>query len=135
MTSDFYKLAKESEPALVKCARIVQMLYSAHMEGRGISDREIDDGVPLGSGEKERVLKALLDLKVLRQADELWILGRSLKGVTLWDLYQRLPEGLELPELDRIRGMDHIVEPLKALVQFGSNQMSVSLDTVFGGVK
>lgn len=122
-----------AEPALVKCARILQMLYSAHMDGRGISDREIDDEVSLGSGEKERVLKALLDLKVLRQADELWILGRSLKGVTLWDLYQELPEGLDLPGLERVRGMDHVVEPLKALVQFGSNQMSVSLDSVFGG--
>jgi hypothetical protein len=30
--------------------------------------------------------------------------------------------------------MEHVVEPLKALLKFGSNQMSISLDTVFGGV-
>jgi membrane protein len=124
-----------AEPAVVKCARVLQMLYRAHLEGRGISDREIEEEVSLGMGEKERILKALLDLRVLRQADEVWILGRSLKAVTLWELYQELPHGLDLANLERIRDMDHVVEPLKALVQFGSNQMSVSLDTVFGGVQ
>lgn len=124
-----------SEPPVVKCARVLQMLYRAHLEGRGISDREIEEQVSLGMREKEQILKALLDLRVLRQADELWILGRSLKAVTLWELYQELPHGLDLSNLERIRDMDHVVEPLKALVQFGSNQMSVSLDTVFGGVQ
>ena len=125
----------EYEPALVKCARILQVLYAAHMEGQGVTDREIDDKVSLGTDERERIFKAMLDLQLLRQAEESWILGRSLKGLTLWDLYQKLPEGLDLPGLDRVRGMDHVVEPLKSLVQFGSNQMSVSLDSVFGGVE
>ena len=77
----------------------------------------------------------LLDLKVLRYADESWILGRSLKSLTLWDLYQRLPDGVDMEGLGRVQGMKHVVEPLKALVQFGSNQMSVSLDSVFAGVE
>jgi membrane protein len=125
----------EPEPALVKCARILQVLYAAHMEGQGVTDRDIDDRVSLGTDERERIFKAMLDLQLLRKADEIWILGRSLKGLTLWDLYQKLPEGLDLPDLDRVKGMDHVVEPLKSLVQFGSNQMSVSLDSVFGGVE
>jgi len=124
-----------SEPELVKCARVLQLLYSAHMEGNGVTDQDIEDEVFLGAGEKERILRALLDLRILRQADELWILGRSLKGLTLWDLYQKLPDGLDLPGLNRVRDMDNVVEPLKSLVQFGSNQMSVSLDSVFGAMK
>ena len=87
---------------------------------------------PGARGELE-LLRVLLDLKVLRYADETWILGRSLKSLTLWDLYQRLPDGLDGPRLDAVEGMDNVVEPLKALVQFGSNQMAVSLETVFGG--
>ncbi len=122
-----------TEPTLVKCARILQLLYAAHLEGRGVSDEDIDGEVTLKRGEKERILGVLLEMKVLRHADEVWILGRSLKSLTLWDLYQHLPEGLDLKELSRVKNMDHVVEPLRSLVQFGSNQMSISLDTVFSG--
>jgi len=122
-----------TEPALIKCARVLQLLYAAHLAGSGITDQEIDDKVPLKSGEKERILRAMLDLKLLRQAGDVWILGRSLKGLTLWDLYQKLPEGLDVPELSRVHDMDFLVEPLKSLMQFGSNQMAVSLESVFGG--
>ncbi len=124
-----------TEPLLVKCARILELLYSAHLDGRSVVDEEIESAVPLVSGEKERLLRVLLELKVLRQTADGWILGRSLKSLTLWDLYQQLPEGLDLQELGRVRDLDHVVEPLKALVQFGSNQMAVSLDSVFGGTK
>lgn len=124
-----------TEPVLVKCARILELLYAAHLEGRGVSDDEIEAAVTLHTGEREQLLRALLDLKVLRYADETWILGRSLKSLTLWDLYQRLPEGLDMAHLDRVRDMDHVVEPLKSLVQFGSNQMAVSLDSVFARVE
>ena len=124
-----------TEPALVKCARVLQVLYAAHLEGKGISEQDIEDEVLLRSGERERIYRALLDLRVLRRAGDVWILGRSLKGLTLWDLYQKLPEGLDLKGLERVRDMDHVVAPLRSLVQFGSNQMSVSLDAVFGGLE
>ncbi len=124
-----------TEPLLVKCARILEMLYAAHLEGRGVTDSEIEEAVTLHSGEREQLLRALLDLKVLRYADDTWILGRSLKSLTLWDLYQRLPDGVDMPGLEKVQDMRHVVEPLKSLVQFGSNQMSVSLDTVFAGVE
>ncbi|HEY5646971.1 MAG TPA: YhjD/YihY/BrkB family envelope integrity protein, partial [Pseudomonadales bacterium] len=122
-----------TEPLLVKCARVLEMLYRAHLRGAGLTDEEIDDAVPLKRGEKERLFRALLDLRVVRQTSENWILGRSLKTLTLWDLYRHLPEGIDLAELARIEDMDHVVEPLRSLVQFGSNQMSVSLDSIFGG--
>lgn len=122
-----------TEPPLVKCARIVEMLHRAHLEGSGLTDEDIEAAVPLKRGEKEQIFRALLDLKIARQTSENWILGRSLRTVTLWDLYRILPEGIDLRELDRIQDMDHVVAPLRSLVQFGSNQMSISLDTVFGG--
>ena len=122
-----------TEPILVKTARILGLLYHAHLVGEGVTDEEMEVAVPLASGEKERILRVLLELKVLRQVGETWILGRSLKGLTLWDLYQKMPDGIDLEQLARVRDMDHVVEPLKSLVQFGSNQMSISLDSVFGG--
>ena len=124
-----------TEPVLVKCARMLELLYAAHLEGRGVTNAEFEEAVTLHSGEREQLLRVLLDLKVLRYADECWILGRSLKSLTLWDLYQRLPDGVDMAELDRVQDMKYVVEPLKSLVQFGSNQMSVSLDTVFAGVE
>jgi membrane protein len=122
------------EPLLIRCARVLELLYAAHLEGRGLSDAEIESAVKLHAGERERLVRVLLDLRVLRYADETWILGRSLKSLTLWDLYQKLPEGLSIAELNQVPDMAHVVEPLKSLVQFGSNQMSVSLDSVFAGV-
>jgi membrane protein len=123
------------EPLLVKCARVLELLYAAHLDGRGVTDSEIEEAVILHAGEREQLLRVLLDLKVLRYADESWILGRSLKSLTLWDLYQRLPEGVDVSGLDRVQDMNHVVEPLRSLVQFGSNQMSVSLDSVFARVE
>ena len=86
--------------------------------------------------EHERVFGALRQLNILHQTEnERWMLGRNLKSLTLWDLYQQLPDGLDHRRLERVKDMNNVVEPLKALVQFGSNQMSVSLDSVFGGAR
>jgi len=88
----------------------------------------------MNSAERQRVFGALQALKVLNQSDEDdWLLGRNLKSLTLWDLYQQLPDGLDRQRLALVTDMDNVVGPLKSLVQFGSNQMSMSLDTVFGG--
>ncbi len=126
----------DPEPLVVKCSRILQLLYDAHMDGHGISDLEIRDKVPLARSQYERVFGALQDLKLLTQTEEDgWLLGRNLKGLTLWELYQRLPDGVDEARLSAVTDMDHVVEPLKSLVAFGSNQMSVSLDSVFGGVR
>lgn len=125
---------EQREPMLVKCSRILQLLYDAHLEGRSISDVEINKRVHLNRTEHDRVFSVLQELKLLNQTeDERWLLGRSLKAVTLWDLYQRLPEGLSGDRLAAVKDMDNIVEPLRSLVQFGSNQMSISLEVVFGG--
>jgi hypothetical protein len=114
---------------------VLELLYAAHLDGRGLSDADIEEVVKLHAGERERLLRVLLDLRVLRYADETWILGRSLKSLTLWDLYQKLPDDLGVASLADVHDMDHVVEPLRSLVQFGSNQMSVSLDTVFARVE
>jgi DNA-binding IscR family transcriptional regulator len=123
------------EPVLVKCSRVLELVLAGHLQGKGVSDKEISSRVRLTTDEHDRVFATLRDLKLLtRDEEDRWLLARSLKTLTLWDLYQRLPDGVDSERLAAVEGMDHVVEPLRALVQFGSNQMSVSLDSVFGGV-
>jgi membrane protein len=122
------------EPMLVKCARVLDQVIQGHMLGQSVSDEAIYEAVPLSSSEKERVFGVLRELKLLtRDEEDCWVLARSLKTLTLWDLYQAIPEGLDSARLEKVEGMERIVEPLRALLQFGSNQMAVSLDSVFGG--
>ncbi len=127
---------EEREPELVKCARILQLLYDSHMQGQSVTDLDINQRVALNREEHDRIFAVLQDLKVLNQTeDERWVLGRNLKGLTLWDLYQKLPEGLDARRLDLVKGMDRVTQPLRSMAQFGSNEMSVSLDSIFGNVQ
>jgi membrane protein len=128
------RIEEGAEPLLVKCSRVLEVINAGHLDGRAVSDREIAQAVALSGAENERIFSALRQLKLLAKDEEdNWLLARSLKTLTLWDLYQALPQGLDNERLERVEGMENIVEPLKALLQFGSNQMAVSLDSVFGG--
>jgi len=120
------------EPVLVKCARILKLLHEAHLAGRGVSEADISAQVRLSRSQFERVFEVMTDLKLLRQAEDQWVLGRSLQALTLWDLYTALPEGLDLQSLARVRDLDGLVGPLRSLLEFGSNQMKVSLEDVLG---
>ena len=111
---------------------MLRLLYQAHLDGNSVTDREIQLTVTLNQVDHDRVFKVFQDYKLLNQTeDERWILGRSLKSVTLWDLYQQLPDGLNLTRLQEVKDMPQVVEPLIAITQFGSNEMSMSLDMVF----
>lgn len=120
------------EPLLIKAARVLRLLHQAHSDGRSVTDREIGLTVTLNQKERDRMLQVFHEFKLLiRTDDERWMLGRSLKSITLWDLYQQLPDGLELARLHEIKDMPQVVGPLISITQFGSNEMSMSLDMVF----
>lgn len=126
--------AEQTEPLLIKCSRVLEILRASHHEGRSLTDVEINSQVRMTRAEHEKVFEVLQDLRLLTVVeDDRWLLGRSLKSVTLWDLYQKLPDGLDLERLAAVKGMAHVVDPLKSLVEFGSNQMTMSLESVFGG--
>ncbi len=123
----------DGEPLLIKAARLLRMFNKAHLDGRAVTDREIALSVPLTQRERDRVFGVFQNLKLLTQTeDERWMLGRSLKAVSLWELYQQLPEGLTLPRLKEIDDLPQVVEPLVSITQFGSNEMSLSLEAVLG---
>jgi hypothetical protein len=125
---------EQTEPLLIKCSRVLEILYASHHEGRSVTEKEINSQVLMTRAEHEKVFEVLQDLRLLTVVeDDRWLLGRSLRSLTLWDLYQELPDGLDLEKLAAVNGMAHVVEPLKSLVEFGSNQMTMSLESVFGG--
>jgi membrane protein len=123
---------QDPEPLLIKATRVLRLLHDAHQEGQTISDKQIGRAVNLNRFEHAKVFTVFKEFNLLSQTeDEHWILGRNLKAITLWDLYQRLPDGLDLVRLKRIEDLPRVVEPLISITQFGSNEMSVSLDSVF----
>ena len=76
----------------------------------------------------------LRELRVLHQGEhERWLLSRNLRTLTLWDLYQALPEGIDDQTLAPISDLPGIVDPIRSIHRFGSNEMSVTLDLALGG--
>ena len=97
----------DSEPMLVKCSRVLHAVFQGHLEGRAVTDEEIQQAVSLTGSERERIFAALGELKLLAKDEEdNWLLSRSLKTLTLWDLYQVVPEGLDADRLDAVEGME-----------------------------
>lgn len=121
-----------NEPLIIKATRVLKLFHQAHITGDSLTDKDINAAVMLNRNEHERLFEAFAEFKLLSQTeDERWILGRNLKAVTLWDLYQRFPDGLDIARLRQIDDLPQVVEPLISITQFGSNEMSVSLDSVF----
>ena len=117
---------------MIKAVRVLSLLHEAHLAGNSVTDKQISRRVVLNRDEHDQVFTVFQDFKLLTQTeDDRWVLGRSLSAITLWDLYQRLPEGLDLARLRQIDDLPQVVQPLISITQFGSNEMSISLDTVF----
>ena len=116
------------EPLIVKAARLLRLLQERHDLGEGASASELAHLVRLNTREHERIYSALNELKLIQTgADERWFLGRSLTSLSLWDLYHAFPEGIELERLRAVEDLPGVVEPIRAIVQFGSNEMSIDL--------
>lgn len=120
-----------NEPALVRCLRIIAELARAHAQGRGITEPELARAVPLSQDERARVFATLNDLRLIHRtdADEL-ALGRDLDAVTLWSLYERLPDGVPLESGKPIPGFPGLAQRLEAFVADGEARLGVSLDDV-----
>jgi membrane protein len=124
-----------SEPPLISCLRILQLLYVAHLEGRSVTELEINREVSMPLRERERVFGVLSDMNlVVRTDDEGLALARSLKTVRLWDLYQHLPERIDPSSLDSVEsmaGMQKIVSLLRSFTAEGNDRLGRDLDGLF----
>lgn len=85
----------------------------------------------MGQDEYRLIMAALQETRIVCQtgADQ-WTLGRSLQSLTLWDLYGLFPHGLEWQQLNEVKDLPRLVDPLVSLGQFGVDNMSISLESV-----
>jgi len=116
-----------SEPLIVKAARILRMLRERHLQGEGATAMELTRAASLNTTEHERIYAVLKSLKLIQTgADQRWFLGRSLHSLSLWDLYCAFPEGIDPERLRDIEDMPGVVEPVRSIFLFGSNEMTVN---------
>jgi membrane protein len=122
---------RDKEPLLIKAVRVLRVFFQAHLEGRAVWDRDIGLEVPMGQDEYRLIMAALQETRIVCQtgADQ-WTLGRSLQSLTLWDLYGLFPHGLEWQQLNEVKDLPRLVDPLVSLGQFGVDNMSISLESV-----
>ena len=126
--------ASETEPLLLKCVRVLSILYEGHMEGRAVTDQEINEAVAMTREQRDAVFEVLSDMKLVTQTeDERLTLGRSLKAVTLWSLYQELPNGVDAGAMRSASDLKPVVERLEAFAEYGINHLSQTLEELFDG--
>lgn len=121
-----------SLPLLMRCLAVVRRLSDAHGEGRAVSERDVGEAGAFEDDERERVMEVLEETGVARlvAGDESsgggrhWVLGRSLRGVTLWELCQRLPDGLD----GSIQGDDAVAERLRAFAEHVRVDLGVNVE-------
>jgi membrane protein len=125
------KPATEDEPALVGALRVLDQLNRAHALGRGMTETALALAVPLTTDDRKRVFAALNDLKLVHRtdADEL-ALGRSLDAVSLWELYERLPEGVVLRSPAKIPGLPGLEARLDEFARDAQRRLGINLATV-----
>jgi membrane protein len=120
------------EPPLVLCLRLLALLHASHRAGRAVTEAEIGNGVPMRLADRERVMSVLRAMDLVAQTEEgALMLQRDLRQVTLRDLYRRLPEGIDLPTLEAIEGLDRTLAPLKEFTRMGDETLDRPLDGLF----
>ena len=87
------RIDTDDAPLLMKCTRILKLLYEAHRNGTTVAESVIAARVPMNEDERAAIVTVLTEKQVLRVLDDSrWMLARSLQEVSLWDLYVALPD-------------------------------------------
>lgn len=121
----------DGAPMLVQCVRLLAFLHQAHHAGRIVKRVELNAHVKMSGTDRASVLAVLDDLKlVVSGAGDRVMLGRDLRGVTLLDLYRRLPFGLEPALLYDIDDLPRLMAPLIDYARYGEEHLSVDLDEI-----
>lgn len=119
----------DEAPLLMKCTRVLKLLAQAHREGRTVAEQTVAEQVPMHEEERTAIMNVLTERKLLKVVDDnRWMLGRSLKEVTLWDLFVALPD---------VRGeFDRDVDPGAGLFEdfrsFGRDRMKMDMEKLLG---
>jgi membrane protein len=121
----------DGAPMLVQCMRVLAFLRRAHLQGSPVTRIDLNDAVKLSGEERAEVLSVLAEFKLLSNgAGNLVLLGRDLRGISLYDLYRRLPEGLGPERLARVHDLPRVIAPLSDHARYGAQHLAVDLESV-----
>jgi membrane protein len=124
-------VSSDGAPMLVQCVRVLAVLHRAHVEGRPITRADLNDAVKLSGEERAQVLAVLAEFDLLSNGDgNRLLLGRDLRGISLYDLYRRLPEGIVLERLERVSDLPRLVGVLSELAQHDLQHLAVDLESI-----
>ncbi len=127
-------LDDSGEPLLVRCVRVLKLLREAHQQGRTVDEAEIESAVAMRFVDRDRIFRVLNALDLIAHADDGGLmLARDLRGVTLLDLYLRLPEGVDAQRLAAIVDLPHLMAPLRAFAAENVDLLAVDLDGLLTG--
>jgi hypothetical protein len=81
--------------------------------------------------QRQRILRALRELRLIGiDGRGQWMLGRDLQAVSLWQLYQLLPDDLTEAKLAVVMDFPHLIELLAAARRSNVEHLSASLAEV-----
>ncbi len=124
-------LDPRQEPLLVLCVRVLEVLRAAYQAGRTVTEAELKTRVVMRFSDQERIFRVLNAMDLIAHADDGGLmLARDLRGVTLLDLYLRLPDGVESAALERIDDLPRVLAPLKAFAAANADTLGADLDSL-----
>ena len=119
------------EPLLIKAIRVVQVVVQGHRFGQPTAEPVLFDRVGMTVQQRTRIYRALRELRLIDlNAQRQWILGRNLQTVSVWQLYQLLPEELTEERLAAVTDFPRLIELLSAVSRYNVDHLSVSLEEV-----
>ena len=131
-------LAKEpvsgpsTTPALVQLLSVLQALYHAHLRGDALSEDQLRSESCLEERSSDTIMNVLYRLKLVGQSeDQRYALTRSLKTITLWDLYQELPEALNEQTLVALSDPPAGLRQLLDFTRNGARTLNENLDSIY----
>ncbi|HAH80997.1 MAG TPA: hypothetical protein DCL88_07185 [Gammaproteobacteria bacterium] len=124
-------VARLDEPLLIKAMRVLQAVAEGHGLGEPITESEVSSRVSMDAHQRQRIFQALGELRLIGiDVRGQWILGRDLQAVSLWQLYQLLPDELTEAKLAEVMGFPRLIELLAAVRHSNVEHLSVSLEEV-----
>lgn len=124
-------LARVDEPLLIKAMRVLQTVAEGHSLGEPITESEVYSRVSMDADQRQRILRALRELRLIGvDARGQWMLGRDLQAVSLWQLYQLLPDDLTEAKLAAVIDFPRLIELLAAARRSHVEHLSASLEEV-----
>ena len=121
----------DGAPMLVQCIRVLAFLQRAHVEGRSVTRKDLNGAVKMSRIDRAEVFSVLAEFKLLSGGDgDTVLLGRDLRGISLYDLYQRLPDGIDSQRLANVHDLPRLIAPLSDVARYGARHLTVDLDSI-----